>query len=131
MESLSASTTATVLVTTTGSFQNQPPTPSRASGSRKRGIACLLQDVTNLCEEPQSRTRRARVKASHAIQSLQPHLAPRGNPGEGARAKRRTTAAVVPVEAEPAAIEPMTLADVIHDKSIISRASENVVQYGM
>ena len=72
----------TVFETTNSSFQNQPPADAAAAaavapapGTRKRGIAALLQDVTNVVAQPQSRNageqaRRTMLLAMHREETL-------------------------------------------------------------
>ena len=91
---------------------------------QKKGISAVLQDITNVCEQTHSQS--AHVKARRVIQTQQRCYAPRGNPSQGARAKCRPPAAVLP---EPASVEPATLSDMMDDEHIISDASESLLEH--
>ena len=87
---------------TTVSFRNQiqafVAAGSVTSRIRKRGIAALLQDVTNDMDD--RCTRRARQQAKRTLQKQSSRCAPRGDPFEGA-ARRYNTEELTPAVQEP------------------------------
>ena len=69
-------------VSTTGSFQNQP-----TSGTRKRGIAAVLSDSTNMLGSSCTK-RTCKAKAEHKIHvQSTTKSAPRGNPKADVKAR--------------------------------------------
>ena len=126
MESENVSTSesqVTVLVTTTGSFQNHTSasTATAASSvSRKRDIVALL-DITNMSDE--SRSREAGEEAKRALQAQTSHFGPRGNPVQGAMKKRRTA------EHTSAEQESVSLLQLMGDETVSSNISETLLVY--
>ena len=82
----------TVINSTNSSFQNYSTADAAAgptaSGTRKRGITALLQDVSNLVDQPRSRS--AGQKARRTLQKQATLCAPQGNPAQGAATKHRS-----------------------------------------
>ena len=114
-----------VIATTSSSFRNQT-SPSTHGGvtagiSRNRGISLLLQDVSNVCEEPQ--TCRARLQTKKSIKSHSSCLAPCGNPAKGTKVQHS------PATSTPACESPVTLTQLMHDTVMIRTVMESLLLY--
>ena len=124
MESGNASTPAepqaTVFATTNGSFENQLPAATTAgtSGVRKRGISALLQDITNVSDE--SQTRRACLRAKRNILRDSSRSTPRGNPAKGAKRRHETAHTMQ---------EPTTLSQLMGNMSATNKTLDNLQAY--
>lgn len=110
----------TVLETTNGSSQNQPPADTGpTSRTRKRGISALLQDISN--GPIQLQCRRAGQQAKRMLESLQSSsYAPRGDPVQGAVKKHRN--------AEPVAAVKETLHQ-LRDKAVSTSIAETLLSF--
>ena len=113
--------------TPTGSFQNQTTGSSQVptavtKQTRKRGIAAILQDSTNLLESVSQRPCR-----EEGLRGNRATCAPRGNPMKGVKARKKNKRAAEKYEHVH---EPSTLTDFVKNHACHVRTeTDNIIGY--
>ena len=103
----------------TGSCKNQATGGQKAT--RKRGIAAVLEDSTNLVCDGYRRSQR---QARNELQALKTTYAPRGNPSKGARSRMQSK------EAVKQSLPPTTLIELMaSDPSSIRSGTDHLIAY--